>query len=155
MRVAAEALEHRLGDRLEQLLMGQHELARLLLIIGFRPIIPRRKQPIPLLRYVERTPTPHPTLDKVGMDVAGLLDREISLVDRSVPFRAKAHLFCERGRREQIERQLFHLIVEPRIDPVAGEDGKTDLLQRRRESLGEARLLSGVATKELAKVEGR
>jgi len=38
---------------------------------------------------------------------------------------------------------------------VAGEDGKTDLLQRRRESLGEARLLSGVATKELAKVEGR
>ena len=97
MRVAAEALEHRLRDRLEQLLMGEDELAELPLVVGLRPIILRPERAVPLLRNVESAPAPHPALDEVGMDVAGLLDREITLVDRAMAISPEAHLLGQAG----------------------------------------------------------
>ena len=49
----------------------------------------------------------------------------------------------------------MHLVVERRIDAVADEHREADLLQRRREFLGEARLVARIAAQERPEVERR
>ena len=49
----------------------------------------------------------------------------------------------------------MHLVVKRRIDAVAGQDREADLLQRRRELLGEARLVPRVAVQERREIERR
>ena len=48
---------------------------------------------------VERTPTEHPALDQVGVNVARLLDREVALVDRAEATGAVPHLLFQRDAR--------------------------------------------------------
>src|SRR3954464_3398061 len=96
MGFAAETLEHRLGNRLDQLLMRHHERTEPTLIVHVRPVILGAKNAVSRLRNVEGAPAPHPPLAPVGMDVASFLDREIALADRAVTRSAKTHLLGQR-----------------------------------------------------------
>ena len=136
MRVAAQPLQHRLGDRLEQRLVRQHQPAEARLILRPRPIILGAERRVALLRNIERAPAPHPALDQVGMDVARLLDREIALVDRAVALRAKAHLVGQRRRRRTARaRRRASSSYSAGIDAVPGQHREADLLERAGELL--------------------
>src|SRR5688572_20828574 len=89
------------------------------------------------------------------MDVARLLQWEISLADRSEPRGAEALLLLERRRREQVEHVVVDLVVQSGIDAVAGQDGEADLVERLAERLGETGLVLSVATQERREVEDR
>jgi len=107
----AEPPEHRLRDRLEQRFVSKDELAKPSLKFGSRPEILRAEWRLALLRNVEGAAAPHPALDEIGVDVAGLFEREIALRHRAVPRGAKTHPVFNRSRREQVEHTLVHFVV--------------------------------------------
>src|ERR671939_620253 len=109
MGIAAYALEHRPGDRLEQGFVGQRQPPEPRLVAGGRPIILRPERRIPALGHVEGAPAPDPALDQVRMDLARLLDREIALAHRSVTSGPESHLLLDRGRGEELEYVGLHL----------------------------------------------
>src|SRR5438067_9138603 len=84
VRIVAEALKHRLGNRLEQRFVSERQAAKLTLKFRTGPIIFRSERALALLWNIERAPAPQPALDQIGMDVAGLLNREITLADGAV-----------------------------------------------------------------------
>ena len=49
----------------------------------------------------------------------------------------------------------MNLVIQRRIDAVADEHGKSDLLQRRDEAIGETSLVGCVAAKERLEIERR
>src|SRR3954447_24430949 len=108
VRITSEGHEHRLGNRLEQWLVCENETAELSLIFRRRPIVFGLERLGALLRDVEGAPAPQPALDQIGVDVAGLLDWEITLADGTVARGAEAHLVGEGRRREQVDHRLVH-----------------------------------------------
>src|SRR5262249_9952427 len=86
---------------------------------------------------VERAPAKDPALDQVRVDVAGLLDRKVSLVDRAVAPSAVAELLLQRRPREELDHTPGRLLVEGGIDAVPFQDREADLGERLAELDGE------------------
>ena len=103
---------------------------------------------------IESPPAKDPPLDQIGVDIRGLLDREVTLVDRPLELRAKLELLFQGGAREELDRALVRLVVERRIDPRVLEDGEADLFQRTDELLGKVKPVPGIAPKVPADVAG-
>ena len=89
------------------------------------------------------------------MDVAGLLDREISLIDRSMAGGPKAHLLGERSGPEQVESKILRFVIEDRIDAVADEHCEPDLLECIGKGFGKACFVRSIAPEEGRKIERR
>jgi hypothetical protein len=104
---------------------------------------------------VERAPAEDPALDQVGVDAAGLLDREVPLVDRAEATRAVAQLLLERGPGEQLEDPRVGLVVQGDVHTVPLEDGEAQAAQRIAQLAGEGLLVGLVAVEEPAEVAGR
>src|SRR4030095_7540069 len=96
VRVDPDALEHGLDNGLEKFLVGHRQAPELRLKSGTRPVILGTERCITPLRNIERAPTPYPSFDKVWVNVAGFLNREISLADAPVALGPKPHLLRER-----------------------------------------------------------
>ena len=153
VRVAAQGTEQALHDRKNQPLVGLAHPAEERLAPGAGPevfLAVRR-----IVVEVERTPAEHPALDQVGVDVAGLLDREVPLVDRAEAARAVAKLLLERGLGEQLEDPRVGLVVEGDVDAVSLEDCEAQAAQRIAQLAGERLLVGLISVEEPAEVAGR
>src|SRR5262249_17877054 len=82
-----------------------------------------------LAARLERAPTEHPSLDQIGMNRAGLPEREVALVDRAHAARAKAQLTGLGRAREQLEGGGRGLLVKRSIDAVVDQDRETNFAQ--------------------------
>src|SRR5262249_479259 len=81
VRVAAQRVQQALHHRENQSLVGLADPTEERLEAGTGPVVGLLVRRI--VDDVESSSTEHPALDQVGVNCGGLLDREISLVDRA------------------------------------------------------------------------
>ena len=137
VRIDSQPLEHRLRNRFEQRFVGRRQLSKNRFIADVGPEVFGAEFATAFLGHVECTTTPDPSLDKVRVDFAGFLYREVPLAHRAVPPGAKTHFVFQGRRREQRFRLFIHLIVKRWIDAVVNQYRESDLLDGGAEFLGE------------------
>ena len=69
------------------------------------------------------------------MNDCGLLDREITLVDRTLAAGQVRRSLLGRGLVKESPRQRLGLRVQLRVDAVPGENGESDIFKRRTQFL--------------------
>src|SRR5712691_7978079 len=130
MRIAAEIGEEALHHRKDQTLVCFDDAPEEWLVFGEWPegVI------------AERPPAEHPSLHEIGVHVARLFDRKVTLVDRAVALRAEAHLVFHRAAREHLLDSFLRFVVERGINTMSGENREADLAQRIAQVLCKSRL---------------
>ena len=152
MRIAAEIAQQTLHHGQDQLFVTLTQSAEEGLVRGLRP---ERGKVHRLFSEVEGPATEHPSFHKVGVDVAGFLDREVALVHGSETLGAEAHLLGQSQAREHRGDALLRLVVPGCVDAVAFEDREADAVKRLPQLLRELPSIIRVPVQEAADVTGR
>ena len=87
------------------------------------------------------------------MNIAGLFDREVTLIHGALTFGSEPHFLIEGHRFEKLDNEIVHFVVEPRVDAVPGQHRESDVVNRRTELVDELRFVGCIAVKKSAEVE--
>ena len=136
-RIAAQVGEDALHEGQDQFLVVLDDLPEERFVTGRGPVL--RLAVVRVLAQVECPAAEDPALDEVGMHPAGLLDREVALVDRTVPLGLVLHLGRHGRGREELGHLAFGLLVQTGRDLVVLEDHEADALHGLADVPGELR----------------
>ena len=151
-RIAAQVGEDALHEGQDQLLVVLDDPPEERFVIGRGPVVSLAI--VRVLAQVEGPAAEDPALDEIGMHPAGLLDREVALVDRTVSLGLVLHLVGHGRVREELGHLALGLLVQAGRDLVVLEDHEADALHGLADVPGELRPALRAAVEEEAHVAG-